>query len=182
MLWEGWSGQKRQREAGWAHHFMGYVKTAKSAKKILVCVGEICYNDMRTCYQQNLLCRLRTPYARQARAGNNNVKRGERMSLEAISKIRAVEEGMERSKADAKAQAQKLVADAEREGRALLQQGKEKAAAAAAAAMKQAEGQAEERRKEILAQAEKDCEKLKKDARTRMDKAAQAILGRVVES
>ena len=48
--------------------------------------------------------------------------------------------------------------------------------------MKQAEGQAEERRKEILAQAEKDCEKLKKDARTRMDKAAQAILGRVVES
>ena len=123
-----------------------------------------------------------SPPARQAQAGKNNVKRGERMSLEAISKIRAVEESMERSRADAKAQAQKLVADAEREGRALLQEGKEKAAAAAAAAMKQAEGQAEERRKEILAQAEKDCEKLKKDARTRMDKAAQAIIGRVVES
>ena len=106
-----------------------------------------------------------SPPARQAQAGKNNVKRGERMSLEAISKIRAVEESMERSRADAKAQAQKLVADAEREGRALLQEGKEKA-----------------RRKEILAQAEKDCEKLKKDARTRMDKAAQAILGRVVES
>ena len=35
------------------------------------------------------------------------------MSLEAITKIRAVEEDMERSKADAKAQAQKLIADAD---------------------------------------------------------------------
>ena len=48
------------------------------------------------------------------------------MSLEAITKIRAVEDGMERAKADAKAQAQKLLADAEREGRALLQKGREK--------------------------------------------------------
>ena len=47
------------------------------------------------------------------------------MSLEAITKIRAVEDGMERAKADAKAQAQKLLADAEREGRALLQKGRE---------------------------------------------------------
>ena len=41
------------------------------------------------------------------------------MSLEAITKIRAVEEDMERSKTDAKAQAQKLIADADREGRSL---------------------------------------------------------------
>ena len=33
------------------------------------------------------------------------------MSLEAITKIRAVEDGMERAKADAKAQAQKLLAE-----------------------------------------------------------------------
>jgi len=116
------------------------------------------------------------------REAENHEEKGERMSLEAISKIRAVEEGMERSKADARAQAQKLIADAEREGRSLLQQGREKSAAAAAAAMSQAEDQAKQRRKEIMAQAEKDCEKLKTDARTRMDKAAQAILGRVVES
>lgn len=104
------------------------------------------------------------------------------MSLEAIAKIRKAEEGMEQSKADAKAQAQKLIADAEREGRALLQQGSEKSASAAAAAMRQAEQQAAARRDEILAQAAKDCEKLKADASQRMDKAAQAILGRVVES
>ena len=37
-------------------------------------------------------------------------------------------------------------------------------------------------RDQILDQAEKDCKKLKADASARMDKAAQAILGRVVES
>ena len=104
------------------------------------------------------------------------------MSLEATTKIRAVEDGMERAKTDAKAQAQKLLADAEREGRALLQKGREKSAGEAAAAMKKAEEQAAVRREEILAQAAKDCAKLKSDAEKRMDKAAQAILGRVVES
>ena len=104
------------------------------------------------------------------------------MSLEAIAKIRAAEESTEQSKAAAKAQAQRLAADAEREGRALLEQGKEKAAAAAAAAMRQAEEQAAALRDQILDQAEKDCKKLKADASARMDKAAQAILGRVVES
>ena len=77
------------------------------------------------------------------------------------------------------------VAQAERElrdGRSELEQGRKEAAAAADAAMKKAEEAAAGRRKEILAQAEKDCEKLKADARKRMDKATQAILGRVVES
>ena len=53
------------------------------------------------------------------------------MSLEAITRIRSVEEGMDQAKADARAQAQKLAAEAEREGRALLQQGREQAAKAA---------------------------------------------------
>ena len=109
-------------------------------------------------------------------------KRGERMSLEAITKIRAVEDGVEQSKADAKAQAAKLIADAEREGRALLHAGREKAAAASAEAMKAADGKAAGRREEILAQSAKDCQKLKADASARMDKAVQAILGRVVET
>ena len=98
------------------------------------------------------------------------------MSLEAITKIREVEDTMERAKADARAQGQKLVADAERAGRALLQQGRDQAAQEAAAAMKAAEAGAAKRR------ADKDCKKLTADAGKRMDKAAQAILGRVVES
>ena len=50
------------------------------------------------------------------------------MSLEAITEIREVEERMERAKTEARAQAQKLVADAERDGKALLQQGRDAAA------------------------------------------------------
>ncbi len=99
------------------------------------------------------------------------------MSLEAITRIRSVEEGMDQAKADARAQAQKLAAEAEREGRALLQQGREQAAAAE---MEKAEAAAAKRREEILAQADRDCEALKKEAGSRMGKAAQAILGRVV--
>ena len=104
------------------------------------------------------------------------------MSLEAITKIRAVEDGMEQAKADARAQAQKMIADAERDGRTLLQQGRETAAETAAAAMRREEERAAVRREEILAQAAKDCQALKADAGARMDKAIQAILGRVVES
>ena len=102
------------------------------------------------------------------------------MSLEAITRIRSVEEGMDQAKADARAQAQKLAAEAEREGRALLQQGREQAAKDAAAEMEKAEAAAAKRREEILAQADRDCEALKKEAGSRMGKAAQAILGRVV--
>ena len=47
--------------------------------------------------------------------------------------------------------------------------------------MKKAEEEAAGLRDKILAQSAKDCEKLKSDARARMDKAAQAIIGRVVE-
>ena len=104
------------------------------------------------------------------------------MSLEAITKIREGEEDMEQAKAEARAQVQKMIADAEREGRALLQRGREASAAASAAAMRQAEEEAAKRREEILAQAAKDCEALKAGAGSRMDKATQAILERVVES
>ncbi len=104
------------------------------------------------------------------------------MSLEAITRIRVVEDSMDRAKAEARAQVQKLVADAERDGRALLQRSREAAAQEAAETMRRAEADAAKRREEILRQAAKDCETLKAGAGARMDKAAQAILGRVVES
>lgn len=102
------------------------------------------------------------------------------MSLEAITRIRSVEEDMDQARSDARSRAQKLAAEAEREGLSLLQQGKEQAAKAAAAEMEKAEAAAAKRREEILAQAERDCEALKKEAGSRMGKATQAILGRVV--
>ena len=104
------------------------------------------------------------------------------MSLAAITEIREVEERMERAKAEARAQAQKMVADAERDGKALLQQGRDAAAKAEAEALRKAEEAAAGRREAILAGAAKDCQALKDAAFVRMDQAAQAILERVVES
>ena len=91
------------------------------------------------------------------------------MSLEAITEIRAVEERAERVKAEARAQAQKLAADADRDGKALLRQGRDEEAAAA-------------RREAILAQAAADCRTLRDAAHGRMEQAVRAILERVVES
>lgn len=104
------------------------------------------------------------------------------MSLEAITEIREVEERTERAKAEARAQAQKLAADAERDGKALLRQGQDDAAAALAQAVRQAEETAAQRREAILAKAADDCRELENAAHGRMDKAVQAILERVVES
>ncbi len=104
------------------------------------------------------------------------------MSLEAVTKIREVENGVEQSKLDARAQGQKLIADAEREGREALKRGREQSEKAAAQAMREAEAKAAQRRIEIISQAEKDCEALKKAARSRMGKAAEAIVRRVVEN
>ena len=78
------------------------------------------------------------------------------MSLEAITKIRQVEEGMEREKSDARAQVQKLAAE-------------------------RAQAEAAKRREAILAKAAEDCAALKAQAGRRMDKAVKAILERVVE-
>lgn len=104
------------------------------------------------------------------------------MSLEAISKIRDVEETMDQAKAEARAKAQKLVADAERAGHQFLEEGRQISAARAGEAMKAAEAQAEEKRSEILAATQTECEALTADADAKMAQAVSMIVGRVVES
>lgn len=104
------------------------------------------------------------------------------MSLEAMNKIRAVEEAMEQEKAAARAKAERIIAYAERNGRALQQQSREAAAEFAVAVTAHVDEKAAKRREEILIQAAQDCEHLRAEAAARMDKATQAILRRVVES
>lgn len=104
------------------------------------------------------------------------------MSLEAISRIRAVEDEMEQAKAEAKAKAERIVAYAERSGRSLLQQGQEASAEFAVAVTAHVDEKAAKRRDEIMIQAAQDCKTLRFEAAARMDKATQAILRRVVES
>jgi len=104
------------------------------------------------------------------------------MSRKAIQEIRSVEENMERSRAEARAKAQRLIADAEREGRELLKRGREDSAKKTAEVMKASEECAESRRAEILASAEKDCKALRSGAKAKMAQAVQMIVERVVES
>lgn len=104
------------------------------------------------------------------------------MSLEAISRIRAVEDEMDRAKAEARAKADRIIAYAERSGQAMLQQGREASAEFAVAVTAHVDEKAAKRRDEIMIQAAQDCKTLRFEAAARMDKATQAILRRVVEN
>ena len=104
------------------------------------------------------------------------------MSLEAIREIQRVEEAVESSRVQARAQAQKIVSDAERAGRTLLDQGREEAVKAAAAELTAAEETAAKRREEILSAAGEDCKILSDNADAFMAMAVKMIVERVVES
>lgn len=103
------------------------------------------------------------------------------MSLEAITKIRGLEDEMEQARAQARAEAQKLLADAERSGQSLLEQGRRISAEKTAGVMKAAEERGALRRQEILAQADEDCAALSRLAETNMAQAVQMIVERVVD-
>ena len=71
------------------------------------------------------------------------------MSLEAITKICGVEDEMDQARAQARVQAQKILADAERSGQELLEQGRSSSAEKTTGVMKAAEERGEQRRREI---------------------------------
>ena len=112
------------------------------------------------------------------------------MAFEAIQKVTQTEESSRSTKAEAAAQAKKIVSDAPRAGRP---RGGE-ARRAGKARVEQARAEAEEKVKAMMAQAEElaaqqsrqvlegnavACEALKQEARGRLDRAADLIVGRV---
>ena len=103
------------------------------------------------------------------------------MSLEAIEKIRGVEEEMDQARAQARAQAQKILADAERAGQDLLEQGRRASAEKSAGAVRAAQERGQQRRQEILAAAQEDCQALEQLAQANMAQAVQMIVERVVD-
>ena len=103
------------------------------------------------------------------------------MSLEAITTIRAVEEEMDQTRAQARLQAQKCLADAERSGQALLAEGRRASAEKTAGAVRAAEERGAARRQEVLAAAQEDCQALARLAETNMAQAVQMIVERVVD-
>ena len=88
---------------------------------------------------------------------------------------------MDQRRAQAKAQAQKLLADAEKEGRALLERERSAAAGKTAEVMEAAGRQAEKRRAQILSDTNRECRSITTDAQGRLSEAAGIIVGRVVE-
>ena len=73
-----------------------------------------------------------------------------------------------------------MVSDAEKAGRALVEQARAQAEAQAKEAMAQAESRAARRTEEILAEKRSDCDALRSAARERLPAAVELIVGRVV--
>ena len=104
------------------------------------------------------------------------------MSLEAVERISQVEGTNRERKAAAEAEAKQIVANAEREGLALLQQVRAAANDQGKLLINQAEERAEKRSAQITQAAQAEGEALKASAGKHLEEAAEFIVGRVVKS
>ena len=103
------------------------------------------------------------------------------MPLEVIENITRVEADNRERKASAEAKAKQIVADAQRDGLALLQQTRTSASERSRELLQQAETRAAARGEEIRRDAQAAGEALRREAESRLDAAADLIVGRVVK-
>lgn len=101
------------------------------------------------------------------------------MSFEAIQKVTQAEQSAQERKAAAADEAKRIVAEAERAGKQLVADERARAEARARELLAQAEKRAGERSAKTMADNAARCEELKKAAMTRLDRAADLIVGRV---
>lgn len=101
------------------------------------------------------------------------------MAFEAIQKVTQTEESSRSQKAEAAAQAKKIVADAQRAGKQLVASARAEAEEKAKAMLAQAEELAAQQSRQVLEGNAVACEALKQEARGRLDRAADLIVGRV---
>lgn len=102
------------------------------------------------------------------------------MAQDAIQKITVAEEAAEKKIVAANAEAKRIVANAEREGRALVESATREADAKVAEMLAKAEDVSASSTMEIMATAERACEKLRILAKGRMRDAAAFIAEKVV--
>lgn len=102
------------------------------------------------------------------------------MPLEAIENITRVEAENKERRTAAETQAKKIIADAQREGLALLQHMREDAAAREKELLRRAEESAAARGGEIAQAAQAEADALRRGAEEQLDAAAELIVGRVV--
>ncbi len=104
------------------------------------------------------------------------------MSLEAIEKVTEVERKNKERRAAAETEAKQMLASAQRDGLALLEQIRaEEAAKGAELLRRQAEERAAQRSEQIAASAEAEGDALRRAAEGRLQAAAEFIVGRIVE-
>lgn len=104
------------------------------------------------------------------------------MYLEKVKEIREVEDALEKSKAEARAEAQALSARAEADGKALLERTRADARAALKDALYQAEQTAERDRSAVKEHTAAACEALRREAEQHMAAAVAEIVRRVVDA
>ena len=102
------------------------------------------------------------------------------MSLEAIERVTQVEQNSQERKTAAEAEARQIVADAERQGLALLQQVRVDATEDGRKLLQKAEEKAAEKAAEIGRAAEAESAALREAAGKHLEEAAEFIVGRVV--
>lgn len=102
------------------------------------------------------------------------------MSLEAVERVVETELKSKERRTAAEQQVKQMLADAERNGLALLSKVREDADAEDKARLRQAEEQAQTRSDAIAQQARHTAQALCDEAADRMDAAAELIAGRVV--
>ena len=103
------------------------------------------------------------------------------MSMDALKAVTDSEEQARVQKAQAEATAKALVEQAKKMGETRLEEARRTATAQVKEKLAQAEAHGEETKAQVLAQYAKDCEDLKAKAQQRLDRAADLIMGKVVE-
>lgn len=104
------------------------------------------------------------------------------MSFEAIQKVTETEQANRAKKAEAAAEAKRIVGEAERMGKQLVTQARADADGKVKAMLAEAEARAADRSRQILADNDAACAALKQDAQSRLEQAADLIVGRVGNS
>lgn len=104
------------------------------------------------------------------------------MSLDAIKQVTQKEQDSQDRKAEAAAAAKRSIADAQRDGKARLQEVRAQAERQVRELLVQAEEKAARHTDEVLEAKRTDCGVLRKKAEGRLDEAASLIVRRVVNS
>jgi vacuolar-type H+-ATPase subunit H len=103
------------------------------------------------------------------------------MSLDAIKKVTETEEFARQAKAAAESAAKKLLSDAEQNGKLALETARAEAETVVQDWTAQAESQAAVEAEKDIAQAKRDCERMRSSAADRLDDVAAWIVRRVVD-